>query len=193
MMPTLSHWWQQRLLLWSTNQSHQRWHHVNSYISVAARTLTHWGRVTHICISKITIIGSDNGLSPGRCQAVISTNAGILLIWPLGTNFNEMFIEILIFSFMKMRLKVSSAKWRPFGLSLNVSMSNNLLVLKLITVISPVFADNIHLHLQNVGHGIWLSFSSIVPSFALRMKQCKKKVVWKLLKPYQWRICMHIF
>ena len=49
--------------------------------------LTHWGRVTHICVSKLTIIGSDNGLSPGRRQAIIWTNAGILLIGPLGTNF----------------------------------------------------------------------------------------------------------
>ena len=82
--------------------------------------LTHWGRVTHICVSKLTIIGSDNGLSPGRRQAIICTNAGILFIRPLGTNFNEMLIEILTFSFMKMRLKVSSAKWRPFCLGLNV-------------------------------------------------------------------------
>ena len=29
-------------------------------------TLTHWGRVTHMCVSSdITIIGLDNGLSPG--------------------------------------------------------------------------------------------------------------------------------
>ena len=33
--------------------------------------LTHWGRVTHICVNKITIIGSDNGLSPERLQAII--------------------------------------------------------------------------------------------------------------------------
>ena len=66
------------------------------------------------------MIGSDNGLSPGRRQAIIWTNAGILLIRPLGTNFNEMLIEILTFSFVKMRLKVSSAKWRPFCLGLNV-------------------------------------------------------------------------
>ena len=33
--------------------------------------LTHRGRVTHICVSKRTIIGSDNGLSPSRCQAII--------------------------------------------------------------------------------------------------------------------------
>ena len=82
--------------------------------------LTHWGRVTHICVGKLTIIGSDNGLSPGRRQAIIWINAGILLIGPLGTNFSEIYIEILTFSFKKMRLKVSSAKWRPFCLGLNV-------------------------------------------------------------------------
>ena len=42
--------------------------------------LTHWGRVTHICVSKLTSIGSDNGLPPGRRQAIIWTNARILLI-----------------------------------------------------------------------------------------------------------------
>ena len=82
--------------------------------------LTHWGRVTHICVSTLTIIGSHNGLSPGRRQAIIWTNAGILLVRPLGTNFREMLIEIRIFSFMKMRLKVSSAKWRPFRPGLKV-------------------------------------------------------------------------
>ena len=85
-----------------------------------ANELTHWGRVTHICVSKLTITGSDNGLSPGRRQAIIWTNAGILLIGPLGTNFSEILIEIQTFSFIKMRLKASSAKWRPFCLGLNV-------------------------------------------------------------------------
>ena len=74
----------------------------------------------HICVSKLTIIGSDNGLSPGRHQAIIWTNAGILFIGPLGTNFSEILIEILKFSFKKMRLKVSSGKWRPYCLGLNV-------------------------------------------------------------------------
>ena len=83
-------------------------------------TLTHWGRVTHICVSKLTIIGSDNGLAPGRRQTIIWTNDGILLIGPLGTNFTEILIKILEFSFKKMRLKLSSAKWRPFCLGLNV-------------------------------------------------------------------------
>ena len=88
--------------------------------SLSLHGLTHWGRVTHIGVSKLTIIVSDNGLSPGRRQAIIWTNAGILLNRPLGTSFNEILIEILTFSFIKMRFKVSSAKWRPFCLGLNV-------------------------------------------------------------------------
>ena len=82
--------------------------------------LTHWGRVTHICVGNLTIIGPDNGLSPGRRQAIIWTNAGMLLIGPWGTNFSEILIGILTFSFKKMHLKMSSAKWRPFCLGLNV-------------------------------------------------------------------------
>ena len=76
----------------------------------------------HICVGKLIIIGSDNGLPPGRRQATIWTNAGILLIGPLGTNFSEILIEIQTFSFMKMHLEMSSVKWRPFCLGLNVLM-----------------------------------------------------------------------
>ena len=83
------------------------------------RKLTHWGRVTHIYVGKLTIIGSDDGLSPGQRQASIWTNAGILLIEPLGTNFSEILFGIQIFSYTKMRMKMS-AKWRPFCLGLNV-------------------------------------------------------------------------
>ena len=85
--------------------------------------LTHWGRVTHICVSNLTIIGSDNGLSPGRRQAIIWTNAGILLIGPSGTNFSEILIEIHTFSINKMHLKMSSSKRRLFILGLNMLMN----------------------------------------------------------------------
>ena len=76
--------------------------------------------MTHICLGNLVIIGSDNVLSPGRRQAIIWTNAGILLIGPLGTNFSEILIEIHTFSFKKMHFKMSSGKWRPFWLGLNV-------------------------------------------------------------------------
>ena len=93
--------------------------------SLGHNELTHWGRVTTICVSKLTIIGSDNDLSPGRRQAIIWTNAGILLIGTLGTNFSEILSEIHSFSFSKMHLKMSSAKWRLFGLGLNGLKSIN--------------------------------------------------------------------
>ena len=83
-------------------------------------TLTHWGWVTHICVSELTIIVSDYGLSPGWHQAIIWTNAWILLIGPLGTNFSEILIEIHTFSFKKVHFKMSSGKCWPFCLGLNV-------------------------------------------------------------------------
>ena len=83
--------------------------------------LIRWGRVIHICICKLTIIGSDNGLSPGRRQAIIWTNDGTLQIPTLGTNFSETFSEIHTFKeFKEMHLKMSSGKWQPFCLGLNV-------------------------------------------------------------------------
>ena len=39
-----------------------------------------------MCIDKLTIIVSDNGLLPGQHQAIIWVNAGILLVGHLGTN-----------------------------------------------------------------------------------------------------------
>ena len=72
-------------------------------------------------VSKLTIIVSDNGLSPDRRQAIIWTNDEILLTGPLGTNFYEIVIGILTFSVKKMPLKMASVKWRPFCFDLNVS------------------------------------------------------------------------
>ena len=84
------------------------------------QSLTHWGRVTHICVGNLAILGSDNGLSPGRRQAIIWANAGILLTRPWGTNFSGILIKIHMFPFKKMYLKISSGKWRPCCLGLNV-------------------------------------------------------------------------
>ena len=81
--------------------------------------LIHWGRVAHICVGKLTIIGSDNGLSPGRRQAIIWTNAEILSIRSLETKFSEILIEIHEISFKQMHVNMSSAKRRPFRLGLN--------------------------------------------------------------------------
>ena len=94
--------------------------HVIMSPCISCNALTHWCRVTHICVSKLTIIGSDNGLSPGRRQAIIWTNAGISWTGPLRTNVSEILIKIHTFSFKKMHLELSSGKWWPFYLAPNM-------------------------------------------------------------------------
>ena len=89
--------------------------------------LTHWGRVTHICVSKLTIIGSDNGLRLTGAKPLYKPMLDYLLIGPSGTNFSEILIGILTFSFKKMCLKVSSAERRPFCVGLNVLMLHPLI------------------------------------------------------------------
>ena len=54
--------------------------------------------MTHKCVGTVAIIGLDNGLSPVEHQAISWTNAGILLIGPLGTNFSEISI---VYSFIQ--------------------------------------------------------------------------------------------
>ena len=68
---------------------------------------THWGRVTHICVSGLTIIVPDNGLSPDQRHAITWTNAWILFIRTLGTNFREILSEIYAFSIEKMYLTMA--------------------------------------------------------------------------------------
>ena len=74
----------------------------------------------HICVNKQNIIVTDHGLLPGWCQDIIWTNAGLLSIRSLGTNFSEILSEILSFSFKKIHLNVSSTKWQQFCFGLNV-------------------------------------------------------------------------
>ena len=89
-------------------------HSINQYLLVkrplVAHPLTHCGRVMHICINNWTIIGSDNCLSPGQCQAIICTNAGILLICTLGTNISGILSDIHAFLLKKLHLKTLSSK-----------------------------------------------------------------------------------
>ena len=85
---------------------------ISKMLYILHTALTHWGRVTHICVSKLTVIG--------RRQAIIWTNAWMLLIGPLVKYISEIVIAIQTFSFAKMHLKMSSAKWRPLCFGLNV-------------------------------------------------------------------------
>ena len=96
-----------KIVTWSSNFSKAaKWINL-SYGSVM--NLTHLGRVMHLCVSKLPSIVSDNGLSPGRRQAIIWNNAGIVFIGPLGRNFSKILIKIHTFSLKKIHLKMSSA------------------------------------------------------------------------------------
>ena len=88
-------------------------------LSVPMSWRCHEKNEADICVSKQSVTCSDNGLSPDRRPAIIWTNAGILLIRPFGTNFSEILIEILVFSFKKMHLEMS-AKCRPSCLGPNI-------------------------------------------------------------------------
>ena len=87
----------------------------NAYIKMHAT-----GHSTRAVKGNYTKLYLNNGLSPGRSQAIIWTDAEILLIGPLGSNCTEIVIEIITLSFKKMRFKVSSVKRRPFCIGLNV-------------------------------------------------------------------------
>ena len=63
-----------------------------------------------ICIGKLSIIATGNGLSPGQGQAINWTNYGILLSGPLGTNSSEALTKIQTFSLMEIDLQMSSMK-----------------------------------------------------------------------------------
>ena len=73
--------------------------------------LTHWGRVAHcICVSKVTIIGSGNGLAPGRHQALIWISAVVFLI---GAKCSEIWIKIHTFSFENVVCEIAVLLSRP--------------------------------------------------------------------------------
>ena len=76
---------------------------------------------------------------PGRRQAIIWTNAGILLIGTLGTNFSEILSEIHIFSFKKICLKTLSAKWWPFCLNELTNMDMDMDYFRLVIQPGPLW------------------------------------------------------
>ena len=102
--------------------------------------LNHWIRVMHVCFSKLTITNSDNSLSPRRRQAIIWTSARISLIGPLGTNFDEISIEIHTFSFKKIHMKMSPGKWWPSCLGLNVPWAS-MVVMRLFLSLVPALGS----------------------------------------------------
>ena len=160
--------------------------------------------MTHICVGKLTIIW---------------TNAGILLIRPLGTN-SEFLVEILIFSFTIMRLKVSSAKRRQFCLGPNELLKR--FKIKYIPCISRVFRDitrqwkghikwaSINCHCQSLSISVhykpillthWgrnkmevISQTTFLNAFSrMKMLEYRLKFHWSLFLGVQWTISQYWF
>ena len=116
--------------------------------------------MTHICVDNLTIIGSDNGLSPDRRQAIIWHNAGILLIGPLGTKFNEIFNRNSNILIEGKHLKMSSAKWQAFCLGLYVLKIHTRLALSPRMAGPPLSGKHSHrLHLS--GQAIGKKYSAV--------------------------------
>ena len=138
--------------------------------------LTHWGRVMHICVSNLTIIGSDNGLSPDQRQVIIWTNADKLSIGLQETKFNEILIEIYTFSFKKMHLKMPSGKWQPSCLSLNV-LRTVVMTQNSVYQISPRNKIVVTLHINGL-----VQDCSNSSALAMELLQsCTKPSTWFLL------------
>ena len=104
--------------MWYVHYNHRVWSQFPK--SIRWHGLVYSLRPTDAYMCKLAIIDSDNGLFPGRCQAIIWTNAGMLLIGSWGPNFSQLLIKMYTFPFKKMHLKMSSVKWQPFCLILNV-------------------------------------------------------------------------
>ena len=95
--------------------------------------------MTRIYVSKIDQIKADDGLSPVRCQVIIWANVVLLLIDILGTYLGEISIEIQTYSFKKLRLEMSSTKWRPFRFGTNVLNIEVLSVLRVLGSLATFF------------------------------------------------------
>ena len=159
--------------------------------------------MTHICVRKLSIIGSDNGLSPGRRQAIIWTNDGILLIGTLRTNFSEILSEINTFSLKnafenvvwKMAFILFGTqcvnKWdyhqwfsHPFRFEFHPYLQQRLMTPELVMLPSPctLTPNDVNVH-KWMGHH-WLR-EWLVACFApshylnhLRFSQCRLIISW---------------
>ena len=86
--------------------------------------LTHWGWVTHICVSKLSHYWTlDNGLAPIQCQTMIWSDivSSTASLWTKEVQFQS---KIQTFLFKKINFKMSSAKWHIFFIC--ISMFNQI-------------------------------------------------------------------
>ena len=83
--------------------------------------LTHWGRVTHICVSDLTRIGSDNGLSApshyqNQCWNIVNKTLRNKLQWIFSRNSNIFIQENAFESVVCEKMAILSRPQRVKGL-----------------------------------------------------------------------------
>ena len=141
--------------------------HRRIYAALGGDDLTRWGRVAHIYFIEPVIIGSHNGLSPLRCQAIIVTSADILSIRPQGAWFSGILLEIYKFSFGKTLVRVVPltntiyvVSWWPI-MSLQVSLGLGARECHL--RVSVFKTTHRNLTSQWSCHGIWIVIQEMPP------------------------------
>ena len=146
-------------------------------INIAHRSLTHCGRVTHICVSKPTSIGSDNGLSPGRrwpapshylnqCWNIVNWTIGNKPQWNLKRN-SYIFTEENAFE---------NVVWKMAAicLGLNVSMSLS-------------HSDGVRYTYRIIWRDNWKCYVMIIHAFFTHMNT-RYDITWYLLIIFSWVI-----
>ena len=130
----------------------------------------------HICVSKLSIIGSDNSLSSGRCQANTWTNDGILLIWPVGTNFGDQNLFVFVHEYA-----FEYVIWKMASICFSINVFKRPLEI--------MYTD---WRIVTLGGGYWTKdFPSAIPQFIVVFKTLP--VVHKQLHPTLHNGCDYLF
>ena len=114
----------QIVIIWKPKWVHSRFRNISNYLNLNWKCLqnvdhfvlilTHFPLVPHICVRELGQYWFRWWLVAYSASSHYWNQCWVIVNWTLSTNFNEIWIEIQHFSFMKMHLKISSAKWRPF-------------------------------------------------------------------------------
>ena len=120
----------ERIYIYTLSYYHHQIGSMNYYPLFRVRSRNNGMR----CMSFYILIGSDNGFSPGRRQAIIWTNDGILLIGPLGNKLQwnlrwNLYIFIQENAFETVVRKLAAVLPRPQCFNGKSQMANNLIMI----------------------------------------------------------------
>ena len=160
--------------------------------------------MTHICISKLTITDSDYALSLGRRQAIIWTNARILLNRHLGTNLSEILIEICIFFNSRKCVRMSAVAYEITSISIvQVQIKQNIKAPRhwplqeeftgdrwIPRKKAASNAENVSIRWRHYVKFVEGTSSWMISSIAFVKKKVSKRTIWLRL-PHPWPFVWH--